>query len=317
MRLYSLLLFFSFFSCQALMVSSPDSIQILSWNLQNLFDDQLDGHEYPDFTPAAGWNSLRYKQRLVRIADAITQLPEGIPDILCFQEVENKKVLEDLAGYLGWQDPGILIPSVDGPNAPGILSRYFPQEAAVLRHKAGNLGLRPMIEATFFLGRRKLRVWNVHWKSRLPSPESTEHLRRNQARLLAFRLKTLAPIPDENSQWVVLGDFNSWPQEPEALRNGTFGPGIWGNGYAPGQAGGLPQWSTEMYTYRYRSKAFALDHMFFSPPLLESGAWQVVDVRVLGGEPFMSRNRINRYETWTGEGLSDHLPLLCTLVFEE
>jgi endonuclease/exonuclease/phosphatase family metal-dependent hydrolase len=305
------------FSCQGINSPLEDRIQVLSWNLQNLFDDQWDGAEYPEYTPEAGWDHNRYHDRLEELAQALRGLDSGLPDILCFQEVENRRVLEDLAEYLAWPEPYLWMPQTSGPNAPAFLSRFPIEETAILSHRQDGLGLRPMAEAQFFREDRQLRIWNVHWKSRLPSPEATEGLRRDQARLLAFRMRTLAPTPVDESQWLLLGDFNSWPAEPSARDWGTFGPGVWGAGYAPGQEGGLAQWSEDLMSYQYQGEWFPLDHIFYTLPLQRPGGWRVEEVQVLAIEPFLKDGRINRYLPWAGRGLSDHLPLLCTLVFDD
>ena len=82
-----------------------DSIAIMTWNVQALFDGDEDGTEYDDYRESADWNREKYRGRLNVIARAIDGM-ERKPDVIALQEVESATVVADLAaalsGRYGW-----------------------------------------------------------------------------------------------------------------------------------------------------------------------------------------------------------------------
>lgn len=213
--------------CSLPALRTDGEINIVSYNVHNLFDAEESGKEYPEFRPSKGkWTKELYAKRLGNVVEAVRSLsstkdgegsPGSDPDILCFQELENEKVLFDLAKHLGHGK--LRYWAMSGPEESiihtGILSR-FPI-VAVHSHSvmdAWGLGmLRDVLEVEFECGSMgRMVIFACHWKSKLEGEAETEPARRAAAALVANRIRLLREerpfIPI-----IVCGDFNESPDE--------------------------------------------------------------------------------------------------------
>ena len=94
-------------------VEPSRELVLCNWNLENLFDTEDDPANKGDdgFTPRGWmrWTNNRYRLKLQHLSDIIAQMR---PDILCVEEVENRRVLEDLVKTLqercGYELPEII-----------------------------------------------------------------------------------------------------------------------------------------------------------------------------------------------------------------
>lgn len=201
------------------------SLYLVSWNVQALFDDTDTGTEYAEYRASAGWNSAAYQERLKTLGAALLSFPDGGADIIALQEVENSRVLQDLAqnslvnrGY-GWSAFASL---PGGALGVGILSRY-PINSA-LTHSISSYGQtipRPILEASIDIDTSPLTLFVCHWKSKLGDLGTTEALRRAASRVIRLRLGTLAQkVP--GPAVVVVGDLNENTDEFERQGGGTI-----------------------------------------------------------------------------------------------
>ncbi|MDR0684438.1 MAG: endonuclease/exonuclease/phosphatase family protein [Spirochaetaceae bacterium] len=88
----------------------------------------------------------------------------------------------------------------------------------------------------------------------------------------------------------------------------SFFPGIDGVFYTPWEA------ELEKGSYYYNGGWESIDHLLLSEAFFDSAGWEFKDASVVDTEPFVnSKGEPNTYNTRTGSGLSDHLPLLLTL----
>ena len=80
-------------------INVSDTIAIGFYNVENLFDLNYDGDEYPEYRPGAlGWNKQTWEKKVYNIASAIAAMNVAVIG-LC--EVENRNALEDLRKELG------------------------------------------------------------------------------------------------------------------------------------------------------------------------------------------------------------------------
>jgi endonuclease/exonuclease/phosphatase family metal-dependent hydrolase len=196
-----------------------DSIAIMTWNLQALFDGVEAGNEYEEYRESAGWSREKYSGRLNIIAGAIAGT-ERRPDIIALQEIESAEVLRDLAAALvsqgyGWTHfanlPGMSL-------GVGLISR-FPL-SGTKAHSVnidGDTAPRPMLEARVITGSDAagggeagggdLLLFVCHWKSKLGGDDATESTRRASARIILRRLRELAESEPELPV-IIMGDLN-------------------------------------------------------------------------------------------------------------
>ncbi len=225
---------FALFACMACACSNPladtdQAVRIFSYNAQTLFDDVLQGNEFPEFRPSLdGWGSREYHGRLRNLARVIRESCPGGPDIVVLQEIENLSVLQDLRRYflrgLGYHDLAAGA-SKSASMGIGVLSRHPISSSRLVSAVHPDTSLRPALELEIRLGEnRELRLFAVHWKSkRGDSEEETEPLRLLQAHSLISRIEALKAQGD-SLPLIIAGDFNETLQDfsgRESLRYAT------------------------------------------------------------------------------------------------
>jgi endonuclease/exonuclease/phosphatase family metal-dependent hydrolase len=191
-----------------------DSIAIMTWNVQALFDGDENGTEYAEYLESADWNREKYRGRLNVIAKAIDGM-ERRPDVIALQEVESEAVIADLAaafsgrGYRWTHFANIPEMSL----GLGLLSRFPLSEAR--SHSVivdGELAPRPMLEARVNTAAgndaaSSVALFVCHWKSKLGGDDATESIRRASARIIVRRLREMAQTePDLPA--IIMGDLN-------------------------------------------------------------------------------------------------------------
>jgi endonuclease/exonuclease/phosphatase family metal-dependent hydrolase len=186
-------------------------LRILTWNVQAVFDGEDNGAEYEEYTELSGWNSEKYAGRLNGIARAIGQIEAGAPDILALEEIENARVLEDLArGPLSKSAYRYTyFASLPGASLGiGVLSRT-PFTRTILHSFTGeDAGTpRPVAEVWVRPGNEDLVLLVCHWKSKLEGDEVTEAQRRFSARVLLRRLREIEQEAP-GTPVLIMGDLN-------------------------------------------------------------------------------------------------------------
>ena len=221
-----------------------ESVSIMTFNVENLFDtrhdagkndetylplsdkgserhiekcNKIQGRRWREQCLHRDWNETVVNRKLTVIAAAIRQVNDGQgPDIIAFQEVENRRILErlrteQLAG-LGYE-PALLL---EGKDARGIdvafLSRFPTQDAelheirfsASQRNRVGDT--RPILQATFQLpdGSRL-----IGFAAHFPAPFHPTEMRESAYKTLNA---LLAQVPAKHPAFAA-GDFNTTREE--------------------------------------------------------------------------------------------------------
>ena len=226
-----------------------DTISIMTFNVENLFDNTHDaGKNDETYLPAArkkskihiekcnrikvrrwrdqclywDWNDAVVDRKLNVIADSIKQINRGQgPDIIAFQEIENILILERLRNEhlsgLGYQ-PSVLI---EGKDRRGIDVAFLAKYPAIdsklheirfpksQRHRVGDT--RPILEATFKLSTGELLTgFSVHF----PAPYHPTEMRESAYKTLN---EVVSGLPDDRAVFAA-GDFNT-TREEDANKN--------------------------------------------------------------------------------------------------
>lgn len=305
-------------------VSPSGRCRILSYNVQNLFDFVWDGSEYSEFVPGnADWSDSYSHTKLMRIARVLNAADA---DVIVLQEIENRHVLLDLArqlrgGYVAVLDS--LAASL--ATRAAVLSRLPVRAVSVHPVPFDTTVLpRPILEVHVDLGGCPLIIFANHWPSR-------HH--PNAQRLAAAKAlgKRIEQLPD-SSDFVVAGDFNLDFTSP-ALASKAPGPRTEYDSVMVllhDRSGNPPMdpWmelpAAHRWSYVYRKKRHTFDHLLLSASLLDTAGPSYVPGsftvfrwhgRLLrSGKPYAWRMRwVNGGLYHTGEGYSDHLPVLVEL----
>jgi endonuclease/exonuclease/phosphatase family metal-dependent hydrolase len=328
-------------------VASSSGLTLMSYNVENLFDDVHNGSEYREFDPGRGtWNAEFFKVRVDSIAEVVRRAVPGGADVLLLQEIENEHALQTLVdegltgmGY-AWR---VLVPKKNLPANVAIISR-FPisnvHDLAVGPWKE-RAPVRDIIEAILSPGGHTLYVFDNHWKAKAGGVKATEASRLQSAAVLARRLREIL-AQDPSADIVVAGDMNE--SVDEYVRTGrkyqtaliptgeTTPPKFAGQSiFLSGTARGLGAAGDRLVlydpwfelapagrgSYSYQGEWLTVDHILLSAGLFDSHGWSYRwgsfgPVRL----PFLlSPEGVPK--KWTGlssgRGYSDHLPLLVTL----
>ena len=346
---------------KAPVLEKKDSIAIMTWNVQALFDGNEKGTEYDDYTESADWSQEKYRGRLNVIARAVNGM-ERKPDVIALQEVESATVVADLAaalsGRYGWTHFAVIPEMALGV---GLLSRFPLSETK--SHSVnidGEIAPRPMLEARVTVAAgdgtpSPLELFVCHWKSKLGGDDATESTRRASARIIIRRIRELAQTEPELPV-IIMGDLNENYDEfyrrsgaaisallPDDSRAAEFS-GLYGldggdvdaikelqkdfiilSKGKPPSVRYFPEGVTVLYSpwaaelqngsYYYKSDWETIDHFLLSPQLFDETGWEFENCAVVNYPPFVSTTKglPVAYNPRTGNGLSDHLPLLLSL----
>ena len=287
---------------------SARTITVVSYNVENLFDAEVDGGEYREFTRAGGWNEALYTAKLRAIGRALAAADRGGADLVALQEVEHhgaaRRLLELELDGLGYRHL-VWLPDPHNANGPVVLSKLpvrrvgalWADNGPVASSEGGLEGglarpLRPILEVEIALGSAadapSLFLFNNHWKSKNGGAAETEVYRRRAAALLAARLQEISAA-DPAAEILVVGDLNESIDEYDRQER-RYATALM-PAAAPAAAGGLRVTGSvppareplELFSpwlvhdagaappgsYRYRGAWETIDHLLLGPGLFD------------------------------------------------
>jgi len=336
--------------------SSPRSITLMTWNINNLFDGKDNGFEYDEFRESAGWSTEKYQGRVNAVCAAIETI-SPLPDLLIFQEIESLAILQDIAlSISGGYSYSHFAGNPGAALGVGILSRLPLAEAK--SHSitiGGDTTPRPVLEARIEAEERAFVIFACHWKSKLGGDDLTENVRRASARAILRRIRELW-VDEPELGVIVAGDLNEnydefyrqntgvitalLPDDPYCAQlTGCIGVNGEENSSsqkdfivlsknAPPAPVHFPKDSIALFSpwmrdlengsYFYKHDWETIDHFLISRQFFDNALWEYEGTRIANDQPFTNASGVPvSYNVRTGNGLSDHLPLLLTLKFLE
>jgi hypothetical protein len=327
---------------------NSDTVPIGFYNVENLFDLNDDGGEYPEYRPGAlGWNQQTFDKKIANISSAIVALRV---DIIGLCEIENRNALQALRSALakrGDDFPYFAIADFPGigSTCPSLLSKYPIVHFRDIRAPGEGKGGRSILEADIDCG-TALKVFVNHW----PSKAHPESERLAMARALAERIASLPAHCD----YVVMGDLNTdydeWSRFHSAglddtkgvvgldhvLKTVNGGPGKFlsyvtkkelcrndtpGMHYDPW----IDVPGPVRFTRKYHAELETPDHFLLPASLFDGTGFSYCDssfkpfswndTLLRNGEPFRWQLKgFGKRRFHVGEGYSDHLPVRISLV---
>ncbi|MDR1933862.1 MAG: endonuclease/exonuclease/phosphatase family protein [Spirochaetales bacterium] len=321
-------------------------LTLLSWNVQNLFDDAVQGGEYGEFIPPQ-WTTANFNDKCARLALVIQEAAPGGPDVVLLQEAENLAALEYLNRvYL--KSCGYRYLALDKPPgqaaAVGILTRLPISQVIMHSYSTPDTGGdRYIAEYRLEVSGGVIIVFNNHWKSKLEGAAETEPRRRMAAEALTRRLESLRR-GGEGHPVIIAGDFNEDIEEyrlidrayPAALiplgeqsrlaeETGfllySFDSGDLRT--PPASGGGTENrevffspWGLTSGTgsYYYQGSWERIDQFFLSREFFDGQGWEFSAFSLNSGpEAADDQGRPRGFNKTTGKGASDHFGLILRL----
>jgi endonuclease/exonuclease/phosphatase family metal-dependent hydrolase len=268
-----------------------------------------------------------------------------MPDFIGLVEMENTRVVEDLARAAGKEQKWTYFAGIPGMSlGVGAISRYPLVETRLHSiTSAGETSPRPILEVRIEVRTRALVFFICHWKSKLGNDETTEALRRASARIIRRRLRELRTEESETPV-IIMGDLNENYDEFYRLEGTMVSALLPDDPMAADLAAGRKDtqdflvlsgekppmsrffdpavpvlytpWGNELTegSYYYKNDWETIDHFLLTGKLFDGKGWEFSGCRVLNQPPFTGTSgRPEPYTPRNGQGLSDHLPLLLTL----
>jgi predicted extracellular nuclease len=224
----SLLLAMGFFSLSFSQQDPPsakNSLTVMFYNVENLFDTLNDSltadEEYLPQSPKK-WNSEKYTKKITDLAQVISSVNEKeLPALVGLAEVENKKALEDLVSSQKLKKGKYGIIHFESKDERGIdvALLYNSNEIELLDSKSIPVSFGKDIKDAacdiLFVkcrikGDRIINVFINHWPSRTPTMEESEMKRVMAALTLRREVDNILNL-DNEAAILIMGDFNDEP----------------------------------------------------------------------------------------------------------
>ena len=287
-------------------VLAQDSLTIISYNVENLFDCQHDTLKNDSsFLPDGmhHWTYYRYQTKLDRIAQVIVNISgwESAALVgLC--EVENTRCLRDLCYRLKRFHYKYVHYESDDERGVDVALLYDSTKVKVLKSKSLKVDLnedrtRDVLYACCLLNKRDtIHTMVCHLPSQLGGGATTHWKRQAAKQVIQQQIDSIYSVQPE-ATIVVMGDMNSEAKDDlQGMNNLMIGLAKEGKG-----------------THKYHGIWSCLDQFYVSSRLLEKAgarifapAWlQEEDTKYLDLQP--KRTYVGfRYH----DGYSDHLPIV-------
>ncbi|MCY4644015.1 MAG: endonuclease/exonuclease/phosphatase family protein [Bacteriovoracales bacterium] len=282
---------------------------------------------YKFFCLNKDWNESVLEQKIQNISDVIRSYDDGwAPDIVVLQEVENMNVLRMLRDQ-GLSDQGFeTLVLIEGPDKRGIdlaiMSRFplyerpFLHDTIIDGGKRKSFG-RGILEATFDIWGEPVTILANHW----PSQGAPDFFRDETARILRE-----VAMGNSDRSIIALGDFNTLPSDyPHAIDNWVTNRDFISHFEDPlAFLGQISVAAPGSYWYRgnwsYLDRIFVWDALNTSiDPLWDSFhvlalPWMFKDLEWTDNSSKEEMLIVDwvpwRFDPKTGEGYSDHFPLI-------
>ncbi len=314
----------------------PDSIRIMFYNVENLFDTFDDPAVHDDeFTPESEkrWTYFRYHEKLNNIAKVIIAVGGWTPPgIIGLCEVENYQNLIDLTTKTPLKAFSYRIIHENSPDRRGIdvALLYNPENLMEISHdfvpvfRADSSRTRDILHAALLCsGKDTLHVFVNHWPSRVGGKAFSETDRINAAETLKSIIDSIFTI-NKNSKILIMGDFNDEPIDASLKKHlmanndlEDISPGkIYNLSYAGFKAGkGTLTHKTIDNTW------FMFDQFLISGSLLIGSGLKVKGSKCNIFAPRWLIKNERPFRTYRGPiyiaGFSDHLPIFLDLRVEK
>ena len=298
----------------------PRTVCVAQWNVQNLFNAEIDGMEYPEYMPDSGWTRSDYEKRLANVRKVLHYLPDCGDYIVVLNEIECSKVAEDIINSADIADMGFhwyACTEESGLAIQNAVLSSIPISGARVHQVSP--GLRPVLEVEFDTDSGKLFILAVHFKSNVGGVEATGSDRLEAARVVS---QVAATLQSSNPGCVVMvcGDMNEECWDDRSMGrsrdssgplkvSGSFRQGFW---YCFWMDPTLELWPSGSYHYDGHWRCY--DNILVSSAARDGAAFELASAGVLFQGVLKTAD--SRPFAWNRQlltGVSDHVPIWVVL----
>jgi endonuclease/exonuclease/phosphatase family metal-dependent hydrolase len=317
MKRYLLLIFFLF------AYSYAKNFSIISYNVENLFDNFHDGSEYNDFKPNSKyWNT---KSAQIKYLNTLKVIEDLNSDIIILQEIENKSLLEQLNTKLKYKYK-FFHKKHTNAIGQGILSNIPIINTKIIKVSSSKK-YRDIIKLTFKIENKPFVIYANHWSSKR-HPSST---RIKSAYKLMEDIKTLP----KNIDYMIIGDLNENYDEFLTLKhnkkiddtqgltainqilnttiNNNFvqKPSILSHNQIVHFNPWLELANKNRFSTLFKKRKNTPDNILLSATLFDNTGISYIQnsFEVIKFPYLYTNNKINRWNKYNQSGYSDHLPI--------
>lgn len=317
-------------------IVAQDHIKIGFYNVENLFDTINDPATADDeFTPTGkkAYTSIRYNDKLTKLARAINNTKLYDADVLGLCEVENIKVLMELSKNELLRDNKYKIVHYNSPDGRGIdCALMFKSETIKILEQDSNEFTMPFAERPNTRNqlyalvyhkkrRQKMHVFVNHWPSRYGGEEQS----RPKRALAAEELRNFIneKTQDDNFPIVIVGDLNDHPYN-ESVLNILEADTTKTNNAKPFFNTSYSWQKRGQGTHNYRGNWGVLDHIIITKKMANNNdVFQSYYSEIINNAFLLYTNKkgeTSPSRSYGGPnyygGYSDHLPVLITLYYK-
>lgn len=208
-------------------------ITVMFYNVENFFDTVDDPKtQDEEFLPTSElkWDDTKYLNKIKHISQVVDSSVAGVglPDIVGFCEIENKKVLTDLINISQFKNRKYTVLTTTGLDDRGInVGMIYDQttfefvqsiELNVTNSQIENYKTRNVLFVTLKCKATKEVVYFFvnHWPSRRDGEKETEPKRLYAAKIVREKIDELQK-QNANAKIIVMGDLNDYPTNSSVL----------------------------------------------------------------------------------------------------
>lgn len=313
---------------------SSDTLRVMVYNVENLFDCRDDSlKDDAEYLPGGmkGWNISRYRQKLIALSQVIAAVGDTrLPDLVALCEVENDSAIVDLINRSPLYASGYRYRMTSSPDVRGVdvallyqPGRFRPLSSHSLSILGGDRPTRDILHVTGVLSSADtLDVFVCHFPSRRGGSRQSQPFRMLAASVLRQAIDSVSVLRQE-PRIMVMGDFN------DSLVGTPIGDcmGVISSNVIPDN-----EQKVVLYdlihglgpgTYAYQGRWETIDHLLVSPLLLDERSRVRAAHARIADFPFLMQ-RDEKYglpvpfRTHLGArylgGYSDHLPIVADFV---
>lgn len=205
--------------------SPKNSLTVVFYNVENLFDTSNDPNTADEeFLPESPkqWSSEKYLKKISDLSRVLSSVnSKELPAFIGLAEVENKKVIEDLAASAALKKGKYGIAHFDSKDERGIdvALLYSKEVVELLDSKAIQVSFGKDIQDVtrdILYAKCRIKGDNIyhifvnHWPSRSPNEQESEIKRIMAAIELRKEVDNILNN-DNNARIIIMGDFNDEP----------------------------------------------------------------------------------------------------------